>query len=163
MSKSAIPQFLRDSERASSVYAALRRTRPKHKRDLRNYIKAFLGMDVPTRRICSEHNSPMDYLWHSFSADFAARRKANADVIVWANRAGGKTKLAAVATLLDCILKPNCRVRILGGSGEQAGRMYEYLTGFLHHGFEEYLLGPVRKDRCRFASRFREGSRMCRR
>jgi hypothetical protein len=92
----------------------------------------------------------MDYLWHSFSIDFAERRSANADSIVWANRAGGKTQLAAAATLLDCIFKPNCQVRILGGSGEQSGRMYEYLTGFLNKGFEEYLAGAALKTKCRF-------------
>ncbi|MHC4647581.1 MAG: hypothetical protein ACYTBJ_19110, partial [Planctomycetota bacterium] len=30
--------------------------------------------------------------------------------------------------------------------------MYEYLTAFLRRGFEQSLLGPVRKDRCRFAN-----------
>jgi len=78
------------------------------------------------------------------------RDTKNADCIIWANRAGGKTELAAVATLLDCLFKSNCQVRILGGSGEQAGRMYEYLMGFLNHGFEQFLAGPVRKAKCRF-------------
>jgi len=41
-------------------------------------------------------------------------------------------------------------VRILGGSGEQSGRMYEYLAGFLTRGFEEFAAGPVLKTRCRF-------------
>jgi hypothetical protein len=94
----------------------------------------------------------MDYLWHCFSADFTGKGKANADVIVWANRAGGKTELAAVATLLDCVFKPNCRVRILGGSGEQSGRMYEYLTAFLYNGFEEFLAGPALKAKCLFVN-----------
>jgi hypothetical protein len=127
------------------------------KRDLKNYVKVFLGINVPDRRICSDHQNPMDYLWHSFSGDSARQTAArqgdirpNADAIVWANRGGGKTELAAVATLLDCVLKPNCHVRILGGSGEQAGRMYEYLTGFLHDGFEQFLAGPTLKTKCRF-------------
>ncbi len=143
------------------IYSALRRARPGTRRDLKNYVKVFLGINVPDRRICPEHNSPLDYLWHTFSADFqchAERRQAsglrrgNADCIVWANRAGGKTELAAVATLLDCIFKPNCQVRILGGSGEQSGRMYEYLTGFLGRGFEEFLYGHALKGKCRFAN-----------
>jgi hypothetical protein len=137
-------------ERAAQVYSALRQVRPLTRRDLKNYIKVFLGIDVPDRRICSEHQSPMDYLWHTFSELKRDPQSANHDSIVWANRAGGKTELAAVATLLDCIFKPNCQVRILGGSGEQAGRMYEYLTGFLHHGYEQFLFGPVRKTKCCF-------------
>jgi hypothetical protein len=98
----------------------------------------------------------MDYLWHSFSADFVdvshSKRnlQPNADAVIWANRAGGKTELAAVATLLDCIFKPNCQVRILGGSGEQATRMYEYLTVFLRSGLEHLLAGPVLKSKCWF-------------
>jgi len=140
------------TENASSVYSALKRVRLKSKRDLKNYVKIFLGVDVPDKRICPEHNSPMDYLWHSFSADFSSERKQNGDCVVWANRGGGKTKLAAVGTLLDCIFKPNCQVRILGGSGEQAGRMYEYLMSFLDGGFEEFLASDALKKRCRFAN-----------
>jgi len=139
-----------DIEKAAGVYESLRRTRPTTRGDLKNYVKVFLGIDIPDKRICPEHNSPMDYLWYSFSTDFAAEKAANADAIIWANRSGGKTELAAIATLADCIFKPNCQVRILAGSGEQAGRMYEYLTGFLKGGFEEFLAGPVRKGKCSF-------------
>ncbi len=147
-------------EKAAHIYAELRRTRPSTKRDLKNYVKVFLGIDVPEMKICQEHNSPMDYLWHSFSADFPTLRATsherrateNADAVIWANRAGGKTELAAVATLMDCVFKPNCQVRILGGSGEQAGRMYEYLTGFLRNGFEQFLAKPALKSKCRFAN-----------
>ncbi|MHC4726047.1 MAG: hypothetical protein ACYS17_02370 [Planctomycetota bacterium] len=147
-----------DLERVARIYTELRRTRPAAKRDLKNYIKVFLGIDVPDKRICPEHSSPMDYLWHSFSADAArahhssCKRPPNADAVIWANRAGGKTELAAVATLLDCVFKPNCQVRILGGSGEQATRMYEYLTAFLNNGLEHLLAGPALKAKCRFVN-----------
>ncbi len=149
---------IKNLERATHVYAELRRTLPKNRQDLKNYVKVFLGLDVPDIRICPEHNSPMDYLWHSFSADSASRtarpRTAcmNADAIIWANRAGGKTELAAIATLLDCVFKPGCQVRILGGSAEQSGRMYEYLTRFLYNGFEQFLAGPALKAKCRFSN-----------
>lgn len=74
----------------------------------------------------------------------------NADAVVWANRGGGKTEMAAVATLLDGVFKPHCQIRILGGSGEQSGRMYDYLMRFLYNGFEASLAGPARKGKCRF-------------
>jgi hypothetical protein len=115
-------------------------------------VKVFLNLSIPDNRICPEHNSPMDYLSHCFFCDFGRGRATNADAIVWANRGGGKTELAAVATLLDCIFKPDCQVRILGGSGEQSTRMYEYLTHFLHKKFERFLQGPIRKGRCRFVN-----------
>jgi hypothetical protein len=152
MTKLIFQESSSDIEKACSVYSALRRTRPETRRNLKNYVKAFLGIDIPDKKLCAEHNSPMDYLWRSFSADFVPSMTANADAIVWANRAGGKTRLAAVATLLDCVFKNHCQVRILGGSGEQSGRMYEYLTTFLYHGFEEFLAGPVRKEKCRFTN-----------
>jgi len=181
MTKLAFPETSNDIEKAAYIYSELRRTRPRTRRDLKNYVKVFLGLDIPNKKICREHNTPMDYLWHSFSADFAtekepltaentespkkklklrisadsacsAVKRINADAIVWANRAGGKTELAAVATLLDCIFKPKCQVRILGGSGEQSGRMYEYLTGFLRNGFQEFLAAPVLKAKCRFTN-----------
>ena len=160
-------------EQIARIYRSLMRARPRTRRNLKNYVKAFLGIDIPDKRICPEHNSPLDYLWHTYTADFPEEQKSqggiphaksgisnlkseiprlNADCIVWANRAGGKTELAAIATLLDCIFKPNCQVRILGGSGEQSSRMYEYLTAFLHRGFEEFLAGPVLKARCRFVN-----------
>lgn len=154
MSKQTLEKIESDknlsTENVTQVYSKLRRTRPKNKRDLGNYIKAFLSLSVPDKSICPEHSSPMDYLWHSFSADFSTQPKVNADAVVWANRGGGKTRLAAVATLLDCVFKPNCQIRILGGSGEQAGRMFEYLISFLHNGFENFLAGPLLKDKCRF-------------
>ena len=138
--------------KASGVCESLRQTRPGTKQDLWNYVKVFLGIDVPVKRICPEHCSPMDYLWHVYNCDFAKERKSsgNGDCVVWANRGGGKTQLAAIATLLDCIFKPRCQVRILGGSLEQSGRMYDYLDEFLHRGFEHFLSDPIRKDKCGF-------------
>jgi len=154
MTEATFAETVCDSARAGQLYSRLRRTPPATRRDLKNYVKVFLGMDVPDRRVCEGHSSPMDYLWDRFSIDVRPapdqRCRATNDIIVWANRAGGKTELAAVATLLDCIFKPNCQVRILSGSGEQAGRMYQYLTGFLRHGFEPYLAGPVLKSKCSF-------------
>ncbi|MFZ2149182.1 MAG: hypothetical protein WAV28_18375 [Sedimentisphaerales bacterium] len=140
------------AERAAEVYLSLRRRAPATRGDIKNYVKVFLGIDIPDKKICPGHNSPMEYLWHSYFSDFAAGKTGNGDAIVWANRTGGKTELAAIATLLDCVFKPRCQVRILSGSGEQAGRMYEYLTGFLRNGFEEFLAGPIRKSKCRFAN-----------
>ena len=141
-----------DAAAASGVYQKLRRTRPVTRGDLANYIKVFLGIDVPDVKLCAQHATPMDYLWYAYNLDFACgdNIRPNGDCVVWANRGGGKTELAAIATLADCMFKPGCQIRILGGSGEQAGRMYEYLTGFLHKGFERFLAGPVRKEKCSF-------------
>lgn len=150
MTQLTFPGTYSDIEKVARLYTELRRTRPVTRRDLKNYVKVFLDIDVPDKRICLGHQSPMDYLWHTFCEQKNELRITNNDSIVWANRGGGKTQLAAVTTLLDCIFKTDCQVRILGGSGDQAGRMYEYLTGFLHHGYEQFLAGPARKRKCRF-------------
>jgi hypothetical protein len=123
--------------------------------DLRNYVKVFLGIDVPDAAMCEGHVAPMDYLWHAwdekrFLTPFSSR--GNGDAVVWANRGGGKTRLAAVATLLDCVFKPKCSVRILGGSLEQSSRMYEYLTDFVYRGYESFIDGRFRKEKCRFVN-----------
>lgn len=175
MTQTASPQMEQTLDleiaRTPAVLATLRQTRPGAREDLKNYVKVFLGVDVPDVRICPGHSSPMDYLWHCFSMDEGLLMKDDSDcppsapnhpssinnhqsgdAIVWANRAGGKTELAAVATLLDAIFKANCQIRILGGSGEQSGRMYEYLTRFLYGGYEESLAGPVRKGKCHFVN-----------
>ncbi len=131
--------------KANGFYETLRRTRPGTRADLKNYLKVFLGIDIGDVNICPEHNSPMDYLWHSYREVLLS-----GDCVVWAGRGGGKTLLAAIATLLDSIFKPGCKTRILAGSETQAQRMYDYMLGFVNNGFENFLAGPVRKDRCEF-------------
>ncbi|MEZ6234897.1 MAG: hypothetical protein R3B68_11960 [Phycisphaerales bacterium] len=52
------------------------------------------------------------------------------DLVLWANRGGGKTFLGAVATVLDLVFKPEIDIRILAGSLEQAKRMFAHLRRF---------------------------------
>lgn len=78
------------------------------------------GLRIPDQAVCPGHQAPFDYLWAAF-------REPTRDMVVWAPRGGGKTRLGALATLLDLIHKPGCQVRILGGSLEQSLRMWEHL------------------------------------
>jgi len=133
--------------RATGFYDKLKNTMPKNRPDLKNYLKVFLNLNISDTKICPEHNTPMDYLWHCY-----CEPSTTGDCIVWAGRGGGKTLIAAVATLLDCIFKPGCKVRILAGSELQAQRMYDYLLGFLRNGYEGFLAEPVRKNRCTFSN-----------
>ncbi|OHB58406.1 MAG: hypothetical protein A2173_08830 [Planctomycetes bacterium RBG_13_44_8b] len=139
---------------AAGFYEKLKNTMPKNRTDLKNYLKVFLNLNISDTKICPEHNTPMDYLWHCYTEPGAKATGENktGDCIVWANRGGGKTLIAAVATLLDCIFKPGCKVRILAGSELQAQRMYDYLLGFLRNGFEGFLAEPVRKNKCTFSN-----------
>ena len=135
---------------ASNLYSLLKNTAPRTKADLLNYVKAYLGIDLPDISLCRDHATPADYLWHCYNADFVSPAPANADCVVWAGRGGGKTVIAAIATLLDCIFKPNCQVRILAGSETQAGRLYDYLVQYVNNGFDSFLAGPIRKSKCVF-------------
>jgi terminase large subunit-like protein len=228
----------------------LRLVRPRTRGQLQSYVQAYLGLRVPGKRICREHDSPLDYLayavlgedatqstpdgWHGYAQlshagdndnmpkplkgvgmpprsrtkeilrcaqndnskaqsdcpppsgggfkdgslmsggmdkflfvhgemeDHATATtdkpclsvppSANQDIIVWANRGGGKTQLGAIASLLECVFLSECRVRILGGSEEQSQRMYEYLTAATEHGYGGYVASRITSKGCRFVT-----------
>ena len=52
------------------MFSASRLTRPVTKLNLKNYVKSYLGLNVPDKKICPNHCAPIDYLWHAFSCDF---------------------------------------------------------------------------------------------
>ncbi len=131
------------------VLSSLKSSAPASRAQLKNFVKVFFGIDIPDVSICRGHASPMDYLWHSYSCD-NREDLINGDVIVWANRSGGKTLIAAVLTVLDCIFKPGCQCRILAGSSEQAQRMYEYVADFVSGRFAEFIHGQILKHKCSF-------------
>jgi hypothetical protein len=78
-------------------------------------------MTFPEAGVCAGHCSPFEYLK-------AAYFEPGRDLVVWAPRGGGKTRLGAVATLLELAHKPGISVRILGGSLEQSMKMWEHLV-----------------------------------
>lgn len=88
--------------------------------DLWEWAWRYLGIRVPLKPVCRHHDAPMDYLWGAY-------REPARDMVVWASRGGGKTRLGAAATLLDLLHKPGVQVRILGGSLDQSRRMWDYL------------------------------------
>lgn len=137
-------------DKAVSLYESVRCLPPRTKQDLYNYVKVFLGVDIPSQSVCADHCSPLDYLWHAYSCDM--RGAADGDAVVWANRGGGKTRIAAIATLLESLFKAGCQTRILGGSLEQSSRMYDYLVEFVYNGFEDMLKEPIRREKCTFAN-----------
>jgi len=152
----------------------LRVYRPRTREQLAAYVEAFLGLKIPSQRICLGHDSPLDYLTWSFlgslsEADSAGRHplrtdtyeqlddknevNGNHDCVVWANRGGGKTQLGAIASLLEGIFLPRCQIRILGGSEEQSQRMYGYLRQAFDRGFSQYIDGRVGNKGCQFIGR----------
>ena len=121
------------------VKEGLRFKRPTTKKHLRDYIKVYHGVQIPDIALTKGHTPPMDYVWYAFNADFEEVKPASGDAVVIANRGGGKTMLSGILTLLDCVFKPGCQVRILSGSSHQAGKMYEHFGNFLKMGYEHLV------------------------
>src|SRR4051812_8663442 len=87
---------------------------------LHKWVRTFCGLDVPRVAVCAGHDAPFEYLRLAYM-------EPGEDLVVWAPRAGGKTRLGAVVTLLELLHKPGIEVRILGGSMEQSVKMWEHL------------------------------------
>jgi hypothetical protein len=88
---------------------------------LHDWVSTYLGLNVPRKAVCAHHVAPFEYLKRAYF-------EPAGDVVVWASRGGGKTRLGAAATMLDLLHKRGVQVRILGGSMEQSLRMWEHLV-----------------------------------
>jgi hypothetical protein len=88
-------------ENVEEFYGGSMERMPVSREELACYLKAFLGLKVSDKRMCSGHSSPMDYMCHSLLG-------GGGDCVVWANRGGGKTMLGAAATLIDCACRLMC-------------------------------------------------------
>ena len=126
--------------------------RPTTPDALWTWISTELGVHVPRRAVIRHHAAPFDYLRATFfePGDPAATVTPNPapespsrDVVLWANRGGGKTFLGAVATLLDLVFKPGIDIRVLGGSREQSTRVFEHLRKLLDPARHERLAAMV--------------------
>jgi len=96
---------------------------PKDREELRRVVEDIFGITVPDAGMCPHHDTPMDYLQRSFFRQ--------EDLLVWASRGGGKTMLAAIATLLDGLFHSPADVLVLGGSFDQSDRLGDYIRAFL--------------------------------
>ncbi|MCC6238741.1 MAG: hypothetical protein IT448_00345 [Phycisphaerales bacterium] len=87
---------------------------------LHRWIGQHLELQISRRAVCPGHSAPFEYLVRSYF-------EPSQDMVVWAPRGGGKTRLAAIATLLDLIHKPGLKVCILGGSLDQSKHVWWHL------------------------------------
>jgi len=111
---------------------------PANAAELAELVTRHFGLSVPARPLCPHHDAPLDYLTASFFAQ--------EDLLVWANRGGGKTLLAAVATILDALFRAPTRIRILGGSFDQSDRLAEYIRLILAD-HPQLVAGKVTRSR----------------
>src|SRR6187551_2372617 len=74
---------------------------PLDDEELWHWIKDYLGIEVPRKKICPDHQAPF-----SFLADVYFERVTSAIAI--ANRGGSKTMISAIIHLLNSLFKPGC-------------------------------------------------------
>lgn len=118
---------------------------PTNDDELHAWLIEHLSIVVVREALEPGHSAPFEYLCHAFFEDRMPR-----DCVVWANRGGGKTYYAAVATLLDMVFKPGIEIRILGGSLEQSKRMHTHLRAlFAIEPFDELVDGRITERRIR--------------
>ncbi len=113
--------------------------------ELHSWIEEHLGVVIARRALVEGHTAPFEYIRHSFFETETPR-----DCVVWANRGGGKTFLAAIASVLDLVFKDGIEIRVLGGSLEQAGRMHAHLRELLSRpGLAHTIDGRITERRVR--------------
>ena len=122
--------------------------KPTTREELAKWVWDVLGMRIPAQALCSSHCSPLDYL----AASFLGGPDNSTDLLVWANRGGGKTMLAAIAALLDGLYKAPINIRILGGSFDQSDRLADYLRNFLSGNLGERVAGRMTRQRIRLTN-----------
>ena len=106
--------------------AAIPRWQINTEDQLRDFIWQAFGIRIPDAACCPNHTTP----WRAFSDAYFARHS----VAVWeASRGfGGKSFMLALLGLTEAItLKAD--VNILGGSGEQSGRVHKYMNDFWNY------------------------------
>jgi hypothetical protein len=89
---------------------------------LHDYLSKQVGLKISDKSVCKNHCSPFEALADAFFA--------RSVVAVWkASRGfGGKTVMLAGLTYAE-LNDLGANIALLGGSGEQAARSYEYHTG----------------------------------
>jgi len=111
---------------------------PANAEELGQFVREHFGISIPDRSMCPNHDAPLDYL----SASFLGQE----DLLVWANRGGGKTMIAAVATLLDAMFRYPVQILVLGGSFDQSDRLGDYIRRILQR-HPELIEGRMTRDK----------------
>ena len=60
----------------------MRSCRPRNRRELAAYVRAFLGLKIPGKRICAGHDSPLDYLAYAFLGEDCQRPVMEQDMLM---------------------------------------------------------------------------------
>lgn len=104
------------------------------------FLEKYLGVRIPDKRICPEHQAPF-----SFIADVFLGRVV--DAVVWSCRSGGKSFNEALLMLMDSQFRPRCDTRVLAGSYYQGTQVYQATLDFWDKpGWAQFLLSEPTKS-----------------
>jgi len=107
---------------------------------LAGFLKEYLGITIPDKKICPDHSSPF-----SFVADVFFGRTV--DAVVWACRSGGKSFNEALLTFLDSHFRPKCDTTVLAGSYYQGKQVYDAtLDLWSEPGWDRFLAAEPTKS-----------------
>ena len=119
----------------------------KTKKELKNFIKYFLDLDLPDVKVSRYADfTPMDMIWEMYSIAVLDKNPENIQELLYcAARGSGKTVGAAIADLL-AILHAQRDVVHVGAILPQAMRCYEYIQSYLNRPRIKEILTPAGKD-----------------
>ncbi len=129
--------------------------------ELLDYVATYCGAIIPHypkgKAPCVGHDSPSSYLVGSFfdntdgwSKSEKAQYEPHKDCVVWACRSGGKTMLGAISARLKAHFMSPCEIRVLGGSSDQAKKMYDNVSRFDLTAFADMVVGEATQEKTRY-------------
>ena len=89
-----------------------------------DWIEHVFKIKIPNESICTNHDSPMDFIANVFFGE-------SSDVVVLANRNGGKTIDFAILDALNSYAEAGCETATLGAIQMQAEKCYRYFSHFI--------------------------------
>lgn len=98
----------------------------KSRADLHRLTEAWTGEIMPFNSVCDDHQTPWHYLSSLFFED-------HRNLVVIANRDGGKTKTTAKLNALELVFKPGIEIASVGAIKRQAKKCYKYTKAYLSH------------------------------
>jgi hypothetical protein len=136
-----------DSQLLDELRHADAHTMPVDDNDLHQYIKSYLGYAVPRVAVCKHHVAPFQFI-----ADVFFERETN--IVVLANRTGGKTRNLSILNHLNAVHKPLFEIANIGAIKEQALKGFSYLKEYADiEWFKQDVVFSIMRE-----TRYRNGS-----
>jgi hypothetical protein len=104
-------------KRMRALARKLRTDGPQTDDELHAWVKSNLGVDVPRKAVCPDHQAPFTFL-----ADCYFERVGSA--LALANRGGAKTFIVAILHYINSVYKPGCESLSFGATLGQSNRCY---------------------------------------